>query len=155
MKYALFLEFEELPTSHGVLMDNTDDDMYSEQWVDSEPKDDPTYTPSIVDSSQPSEAGSGWSSQKQSVSAEHLYYASSVYLFQQFGSTDDPIKCSKLFVFIPLLLVLFDVCRQPGCGNNVDRANIVCSRKGACLTITATCDSHHVTKVFIFIPIFA
>ena len=37
-------------------MDNTDDDIYSEQWVDSEPKDDPTYTPSIVDSSQPSEA---------------------------------------------------------------------------------------------------
>ena len=71
MKYALFVEFEELPASHGVHMDNTDDDIYSEQWVDSEPKDDPTYTPNM-DSSQPSEAGSGWSSQKQSVSAQHF-----------------------------------------------------------------------------------
>ena len=69
-----------------------------------------------------------------------------VCIIQQ-STCEDYIGCKKLFVFLPLLLELFKVCREPGCGDNVDVANIVCSRKGACMTITATCDSNHVTKV--------
>ena len=68
----------------------------------------------------------------------------------QQSTCENYIECSKFFVFLPLLLELFHVCREPGCGDSVDPANIVCTRKGACVTITATCDSNHVTKVLIY-----
>ena len=86
-QYVLFVEFEELPASQGVFLDNTNDEIFSEQWTDSEPKDDPTYTPDIMESSQPSEAGSEWSSQKQSVSAKHpeicilIILASAIWMY--------------------------------------------------------------------------
>ena len=110
-------------------MNNTEDQIYSEEWID-DPKADPDYSPEMKESVEISEAGSEWSSQQSLCGEGH-------------------IESSKLLVFLSLLLVLFQVCREPGCGNTVDRKNIVCSRKGACMTITATCDSHHVTKVIV------
>ena len=65
------------------------------------------------------------------------------------ADSDDPIKCPKVIVFLPMLMSLFSICRQGGCGNSVDPGNIHLSYKGACLTVTATCDSSHVTKVWL------
>ena len=66
-KNLTFLEFEELPSSQpGALMDNADDDIFSDEWCD-EPADDPDYTPSVKESPTSSETGSGWSYQKISV----------------------------------------------------------------------------------------
>ena len=68
IRFLFFLEFEELPASQGRLLDNTEDNIYSEEWANSDHQDDPTYTPDMKeDSPQSSEAGSDWSSQKQSV----------------------------------------------------------------------------------------
>ena len=42
-----FLEFEELPSSQpGALVDNSDDDIFSEEWCDNT-GDDPDYTPDV------------------------------------------------------------------------------------------------------------
>ena len=59
-----FLEFEELPSSQpGALVDNSDDDIFSEEWCDNT-GDDPDYTPDVKESPMSSETGSGWSSQQ-------------------------------------------------------------------------------------------
>ena len=50
-------------------------------------------------------------------------------------------------VWLVLLLDLFLICREPRCGDYVDRANIKTSFKGAALTITSTCNSNHTTQV--------
>ena len=118
---SFFLDFEELPLSQpGVFLDKSDDNDYS---------------PSGKDSTNSLESGSELSMNQASV---------------QQSTCENYIDCSKLFVFLPLLLELFHVCREPGCGDSVDPANIVCTRKGACVTITGTCDSNHVTKVLIY-----
>lgn len=51
-------------------------------------------------------------------------------------------------VWLVLLLDLFLICREPRCGDYVDRANIKTSFKGAALTITSTCNSNHTTQVY-------
>ena len=68
-------------------------------------------------------------------------------MLQVTTNKDDPINCPKVLVFLPLLLALFSICRKGGCGSSVDLANTQLSWKGACLTITATCNANHVTKV--------
>ena len=62
------------------------------------------------------------------------------------ADAEDPIKCPKVIVFLPMLLSLFSVCRQGGCGASVAPGNIHLGYKGGCLNVTATCDSHHQTK---------
>ena len=63
IKKENFLEFEELPSSQpGALVDNSDDDIFSEEWCDNT-GDDPDYTPDVKESPMSSETGSGWSSQ--------------------------------------------------------------------------------------------
>ena len=59
---------------------------------------------------------------------------------------EDPIKCSKLIVFWSMLLPLFTICRSPGCGAHVDCNNISLRLKGACATVTSTCNNNHITK---------
>ena len=49
-------------------MDNPDDYICSEEWADTDTKDDPNYTPEVSESSEPSEAGSEWSYKQPSVS---------------------------------------------------------------------------------------
>ena len=68
--FVYLLDLEELPASQGGRSDNTDDNVYSEDWIESDHQDDPTYTPEMnEDSLQSSEsAGSDWSSEKPSVS---------------------------------------------------------------------------------------
>ena len=64
IKKENFLEFEELPSSQpGALVDNSDDDIFSEEWCDNT-GDDPDYTPDVKESPMSSETGSGWSSQQ-------------------------------------------------------------------------------------------
>ena len=56
-----FLEFEELPSSQpGALMDNSDDDIFSEEWWDNT-GDDPDYTPDVIESPMSSESSSSLS----------------------------------------------------------------------------------------------
>ena len=132
---SFFLDFDELPLSQpGVFLDKSDDNLFSEEWTD-DTKYDPDFSPSGKDSTNSLESGSELSMSQASV---------------QQSTCENYIDCSKLFVFLPLLLELFHVCREPGCGDSVDPANIECTRKGACVTITATCDSNHVTKVLIY-----
>ena len=52
-----------------------------------------------------------------------------------------------------MLIALFRVCREGGCGASVDLGNIKLSWKGGCLNVVATCNSNHVTKVdFLLLP---
>ena len=133
----------------GVFLDKSDDNLFSEEWTDDR-KDDPDYLPVGKDSSNSLESGSELSVNQANVSGNKCRYnIPTTFLMSQQSACEDYIDCSKLFVFLPLLLELFRVCRKPGCGGSVDQANIVCTRKGACMTITATCDSNHVTKVLI------
>ena len=46
-----------------------------------------------------------------------------------------------------MLIALFRVCREGGCGACFDLGNIKLSWKGGCLNVVATCNSNHVTKV--------
>ena len=65
-----------------------------------------------------------------------------------FDQTDhDPVKSTKLIVFWCMLLPLFTICRNHGCGAHVDSNNISLQLKGACAIVTATCNNNHTTKV--------
>ena len=59
----------------------------------------------------------------------------------------DPIKSCKLLVFWCMLLPLFTICRNHGCGAHVDSNNISLQLKGACAIVTSTCNNNHTTKV--------
>lgn len=63
------------------------------------------------------------------------------------GQDQDPIRSPKVIVWVCLLLDLFLVCREPMCGDSVDRANIQTSFRGAALTVSATCNSGHTKQV--------
>ena len=73
---------------------------------------------------------------------------SSEELTSSFEQTDlDPIKSTKLIVFWSMLLPLFTICRNNGCGAHVDNSNISLQLKGACAIVTSTCNNNHTTKV--------
>ena len=55
-------------------MDNSEDDIFSEEWTDN-PADDPDYTPEVKESPSSSETGSGWSSQK--IDVRNMIFANS------------------------------------------------------------------------------
>ena len=68
--------------------------------------------------------------------------------FYQVDEDDtDPISAWKLIVWISCLMQLFTVCREPGCGALVDKNNIKTRMKGAFLSVDATCNSGHSSKV--------
>ena len=61
--------------------------------------------------------------------------------------SDDHIRAPKSVVWVSLLLELFLICREPGCGSTVDRSNIKTSFQGASFSVSTVCNSNHSFKV--------
>lgn len=124
---------EVLPRSQSGSINIEDDVIYEDD--DNEAKD-PNYSPDsgdLINSHSPL-LDSDSSVQQSSLSS----------MFSQ--DEQDPIKTPKVIVWVILLLDLFTVCRQPKCGEYVDKANIRTSYKGAVITIAATCNASHTTQ---------
>ena len=59
----------------------------------------------------------------------------------------DPLKAHiearKAIVFIDSLLLLFTVCREPGCSSAIDPSNVKVVETGATVSVKYTCNGHH------------
>ena len=53
------------------------------------------------------------------------------------------ITAKKAIVFLPELLKLFQICREPNCGSFVDEANINMKTVGAWIRVEYCCNNHH------------
>ena len=70
-----------------------------------------------------------------------------LYYFYPQDSSGEP----KVIVYVSLLLKLFTICQLEACGASIDPSNIETYMRGACLTVSGTCNNNHGFKVSMFI----
>lgn len=70
-----------------------------------------------------------------------------LYYFYLQDSSGEP----KVIVYVSLLLKLFTICQLEACGASIDPSNIETYRRGACLTVSRTCNNNHGFKVNMFV----
>ena len=70
-----------------------------------------------------------------------------LYYFYLQDSSGEP----KVIVYVSLLLKLFTICQLEDCGASIDPSNIETYRRGACLTVSRTCNNNHGFEVNMFV----